>query len=76
MKTVSKVIAAIAFLILSAFAFFLDWCKWFGFAWVLSHFFTIEPVQVGTIIFIVIKIIFLCAKGILYFNKKDKEKVA
>lgn len=76
MKIISKAVTAIAFLIVSALAFFLDWCKWFGFAWVLSHFFIIEPVQVGTIIFIVIKIIFLCAKGILYFNKKDKEKAA
>lgn len=76
MKIISKAVTAIAFFIVSAFAFFLDWCKWFGFAWVLSHSFSIEPVQVGTIIFIVFEIICLCAKGILYFNKKDKEKAA
>ena len=48
------------------------WCKWYGAAWLVSHFITlINPVDIGSILFIVETIISICAT--LMSMSKNKE---
>ena len=51
----------------------LRWCKWYGAAWLASHFITsINPVDIGSILFIVETIISICAT--LMSMSKNKEQ--
>lgn len=51
----------------------LRWCKWYGAAWLVSHFITlINPVDIGSILFIVETIISICAT--LMSMSKNKEQ--
>lgn len=51
----------------------LRWCKWYGVAWLVSHFITlINPVNIGSILFIVETIISICAT--LMSMSKNKEQ--
>lgn len=55
-------------------AIFLSWCKWYGAAWVASHFITsINPVDIGSILFIVETIINICVTLMSMANKKEPE---
>lgn len=68
-RTMVTILTALISILLSIF---LNWCKWFGFAWVLSHFITsINPVDIGSILFIVGTIIRICVT--LMFSSKNKE---
>lgn len=78
-RKVGEVVGAILYILIiiisMLFALLLSWCKWFGFAWVLAHIWeSIDPVQIGTILFIVFFIIQICAKILENLDKKeDKE---
>ena len=51
----------------------LRWCKWYGAAWLASHFITsMNPVDIGSILFIVETIISICAT--LMSMSKNKEQ--
>lgn len=51
----------------------LRWCKWYGAAWLASHLITsINPVDIGSILFIVETIISICAT--LMSMSKNKEQ--
>ena len=51
----------------------IRWCKWYGAAWLASHFIaSINPVDIGSILFIVETIISICAT--LMSMSKNKEQ--
>ena len=52
----------------------LRWCKWYGAAWLVSHFITsINPVDIGSILFIVETIISICVTLISMSKNKEQK---
>lgn len=69
-----KFISTLFTIVVYVIAIVLRWCKWYGAAWVASHFITsINPIDVGSILFIVETIISICITLMSMANKKEPE---
>lgn len=68
-----KFISMLFVIVVCLIEMILRWCKWYGAAWLASHFITsINPVDIGSILFIVETIISICAT--LMSMSKNKEQ--
>lgn len=69
----AKVISMLFVIVVCLIEMILRWCKWYGAAWLVSHFIaSINPVDIGSILFIVETIISICAT--LMSMSKNKEQ--